>query len=174
MFNNKGQISETLTWVVATTTIIVILILSIFIVQFSLKKKSFDIQGGNSDLLVTKSFMGYLLSNDGSGMRVYDKLNNLVSSSSGVSREIVLSSTKLFPILYNSIEIKNGRDPRLIMWIGIVDKFDMFNPHLVTFASNLLSGSRSSLPQNLGNALIYIGVELDRNKIIELLINIRK
>jgi len=60
MFNKKGQVSSTMTWVVATTAIIVVLILSILVVQFHFKNKKFENTKEDSDLLVIKSMTGYL------------------------------------------------------------------------------------------------------------------
>ena len=57
--NKNAQIAETLTWWIATTIIVVALIISISVVNFHLKNKEFEIQG-QSDLLVTKSMAGYL------------------------------------------------------------------------------------------------------------------
>ena len=76
--NNKGQISETMMWVVATIVIVVILGISIYIAGISgvlgLEKKV-EIKD-KSDLLVTKSFMGYLLSRDSSGKQVFEQLKD--------------------------------------------------------------------------------------------------
>jgi hypothetical protein len=74
MFNKKGQIAETMTWVIATITIVVILTLSIFIVQFGFKEKSFVFLKENN-LLATKSFTGYLLT-ENNGKKVFDLIND--------------------------------------------------------------------------------------------------
>ena len=78
--NKKGQIGETMTWVIATIIIIVVLIVSIFITSFlgtiGLHKnyKSYR----SADLIPMKSLIGYLLTSDleGSGKNIFDKLKD--------------------------------------------------------------------------------------------------
>ena len=76
MFNNrKAQIGETVTWVVATIAIIIILVISVLVVSIGpFKNREFK-EGGTSDLLVTKSFTGYLLTDDGNGV-VFEQLKD--------------------------------------------------------------------------------------------------
>lgn len=59
MNNSRGQIGESLTWVVATIVIIVILGISIFVVKFSLNEKEFNPFISN-DLVATKSAVSFL------------------------------------------------------------------------------------------------------------------
>lgn len=63
--NRKGQIGETLTWVVATLIIIFIVVVSLFIVSTSsaFKRNNYEsvYYEKTSDILATKSFAGYLL-----------------------------------------------------------------------------------------------------------------
>lgn len=73
--NKQAQIGETITWVVATIIIIVILIFSIFIAGFVGKDKEFQILS-KEDLLATKSFSGYLLTQNDSGEKVFEQLKN--------------------------------------------------------------------------------------------------
>ncbi len=76
MFNKKdkkGQIGETITWVVATIIIIVILLVSIFASTSYIggnKKATFSKQ---TDILASKSFFAYLLTEDGSNT-IYEQL----------------------------------------------------------------------------------------------------
>ncbi len=69
MLDRRAQVGETMTWIVATIVIIVILVISIYIAGASgIAKKAilgreFEIKGHN-DLLVTKSFVGYLLTKE--------------------------------------------------------------------------------------------------------------
>ena len=77
--DNKAQVGETMTWIVATLVIIVILSVSVFIVSTLTKNPLF---GNNrifkserkADLIATKSLVHYLLS-DENGI-LYDKLKN--------------------------------------------------------------------------------------------------
>jgi len=59
MNNRRGQIGETMTWVVATIVIIVILGISIFIVKFSLNEKEF-VKFSSEDSVLTKSAVSFL------------------------------------------------------------------------------------------------------------------
>lgn len=85
--NKKAQIGETLTWIVATLIIIVILVFSIFITFFLGKTKNLSKDnrgfslGESEDLFVMKSLSGYLLTEDASGERIFDKLKNKNESS---------------------------------------------------------------------------------------------
>jgi len=78
MFNKKdkkGQIGETITWVVATIIIIVILLVSIFVSTSYIggsKKATFSKQ---TDILASKSFFAYLLTED-EGETVYEQLRD--------------------------------------------------------------------------------------------------
>lgn len=78
LMNKKGQIGETMTWVIATIIIIVILIVSIVITSFlgtigvHKNYKSYRY----TDLIAMKSLAGYLLTPDvkGSGENIFNKL----------------------------------------------------------------------------------------------------
>jgi len=77
MFNKKlGQIGKTITWVVATVIIIMILIVSIFVATSYLggsKKADFSKQ---TDILASKSFFAYLLTENTEGDTVYEQLRD--------------------------------------------------------------------------------------------------
>jgi hypothetical protein len=77
MFNKKlGQIGKTITWVVATVIIIMILIVSILVSTSYLggsKKADFSKQ---TDILASKSFFAYLLTEDTGGQTVYEQLRD--------------------------------------------------------------------------------------------------
>jgi len=114
MFNKKAQVGETMTWIIATIIIVVILAISIFIVSsfsFGLGKEfKFDRE---TDLFVTKSFVGYLMTNDGEN-KIYDKLKNKnnfdENSISKVDKDL---SKKILYELYK----KDYPDYR---WMGII------------------------------------------------------
>ena len=75
MFNKKlGQIGKTITWIVATVIIIMILIVSIFVATSYLggsKKADFSKQ---TDILASKSFFAYLLTENTEGQTIYSKI----------------------------------------------------------------------------------------------------
>ncbi len=74
--NKRGQIGKTITWVVATVIIIMILVVSIFIATSYLggsKKADFSKQ---TDILASKSFFAYLLTENTEGDTVYEQLRD--------------------------------------------------------------------------------------------------
>lgn len=74
---NKGQIGETMTWVVATIVIIVILIISIYAASLLANTKktlSYQKEKRESDLLMEKSLFAYFSINDTKKNLIYDKL----------------------------------------------------------------------------------------------------
>lgn len=71
--NKRGQISETLTWIVATLIIVVILSVSVFLASFVGHSKTFP-STQNIDLFAKKSFTAYLLTRDSSGSTVYNQI----------------------------------------------------------------------------------------------------
>jgi len=77
MFNKKlGQIGKTITWIIATVIIIMILVVSIFVATSYLggsKKADFSKQ---TDILASKSFFAYLLTEDTGGQTVYEQLRD--------------------------------------------------------------------------------------------------
>lgn len=74
MLCKKAQIAETMTWVVATILIVIILLASAFVVGIG--DKSRKINNKNSyDVLVTKSFIGYLKTKQGEKI-IYEKIKN--------------------------------------------------------------------------------------------------
>jgi len=74
MYNKKAQISDTITWFVATLVIIVILSISIFLVSSSgFFKGSREIETKQTDLLAMKSLSAYLQT-EKDGEKIYDKL----------------------------------------------------------------------------------------------------
>jgi len=76
----KAQIGETMTWVVATLTIIVILIISIYITSAlaitkkTIKYKEYDRE---NDLLLEKSLFAYFLLEESQRDALYDKLKDI-------------------------------------------------------------------------------------------------
>ena len=74
--DKRSQIGETITWIIATIIIIVILLFSIFISTSYLGgHKQTDFSKSN-DILASKSFFAYLLTEDSEGQMVYEQLKN--------------------------------------------------------------------------------------------------
>lgn len=77
MFNNKhAQIGETLSWIVATAIIIFLLMISIAIV--GLGKKEREIENEDKfNLVISKSLIGYLQTDEGTGKINYERLQTM-------------------------------------------------------------------------------------------------
>jgi hypothetical protein len=80
LHNKKGQVGETMTWIIATIVIIVILVFSIFITSILGKSKSFDKNrkfefDRETDLIATKSLTSYLLTKNNFAKTVFEQLN---------------------------------------------------------------------------------------------------
>jgi len=177
MFNKKGQVSETMTWVVATVAIIVILTLSVFIVQWGFKKKSFDVQSGTSDLLVTKSFMGYLLSDDGKGQQIWGQVKDkkifptpdVVSVDKAFIKNVFLN---LYKEKYNSNQILLRIESEWCGWDPIIKASPGACDTSIT-----LSNSGGLVPDKRNTKMFYDRIKLkdegakDKNTILELFLN---
>lgn len=168
MLNSRGQIADTLTWVVATTAIVVILILSILIVQFGFKGKSFDVQGGNSDLLVTKSFMGYLgTDNNKVWKEVKDKDNFPVYEKfSSTNFEVVKN---IFINIYNLESSQGLVDVRTVLWLGLVKNNFVFQTGQIVGDRNGISSNRKA-----GVKIAYVGLKTDKEVLIELVLGVKE
>jgi len=75
MNNKRAQVSETMTWIVATIIIIIMLLVSVFLASLVGKNKAFPIQN-DFDLFEHKSFMAYLMTKDTNGQTIYDEIKN--------------------------------------------------------------------------------------------------
>ncbi len=72
----KGEVGETVTWIVATVIIIVVLLISIFAtVTGILDFKNFNYIK-KADVLASKSFFSYLLTESDAGTSVYEQLGS--------------------------------------------------------------------------------------------------
>lgn len=170
--SRSGQIAETITWLVATTIIIVVLLISISVVSFQSKDRKF-VTEKKDDLLVTKSFMAYMLSSDTPVSRnifsqVKDKVGSPSDKLAGLEVSNVDLAKKIFPVLYSNGEIKN------YFWTGVVEpnyKFQVgkglsvFNRHF--------EGNRADVKALALEPVIYQSIKLDK-AIFELLVKIKK
>lgn len=103
MSYRKAQVGETVTWVVATIIIIVILVVSIFIVSSTTFSNSKKLESKNTqtDLLVTKSLLGYLLSKDGSTVQVFEQLKDKKTYVDAPSESVKIDETFFQKILFD-------------------------------------------------------------------------
>lgn len=72
--NKKGQVGETVTWVIATVIIIVILVVSIFIASAYIGNNKEADLNRQADVLASKSLLAYLLTKDSGGKSVYEQI----------------------------------------------------------------------------------------------------
>lgn len=106
--SKKGQIGETITWIVATVIIIVILIFSIFVASLLSKTKVLgkgfkSEDDGNRDLIGAKSLTAYLLTKNEKGNKMFD----LLRVRDNLDGDTGPSAKKIFEELYEKV------------WIGI-------------------------------------------------------
>lgn len=77
MFNKRATLGETITWVVATVIIIIILLISILAATSYLgKNKGANFLAKRSDLIASKSFFAYVLTEDSEGQTVHEQIKN--------------------------------------------------------------------------------------------------
>ena len=166
MFNKKAQIGETMTWVVATIIIIVILVIAVFIVSSSPFKggKKFESKNTKTDLLVTKSFMGYLLTDN-----IYTELKNeelpLITDSISKSNDELVK--KIFIDLYNKQYSGN-------LWLGVVKEECGWNKYTRSDQQPSCAPSkRRDIPASCIE-VFYDRIKLNKDSIIELFIGCQK
>jgi hypothetical protein len=75
MKNKRAQISETMTWIVATIIILIILLVSVFLASIVGQNKTFPIKN-QFDLFAHKSFLSYLQAKETTGQTIYDEIKN--------------------------------------------------------------------------------------------------
>jgi len=169
MFNNcRGQIGETMTWVIATIVIIIILTVSVFIISSSPFKSMREFkEGGTSDLLVTKSFMGYLLTNN-----TYDELKDKKGypdmDDLKPQDNYVKLANNIFLILYKE-EYPGG------FWMGVVEKSKGWNKSKEVgpgeFVINELGSRNDKTSVGSDGKLFYDRIKLNNENILELVLN---
>jgi hypothetical protein len=103
MLSKKAQISDTITWFVATIIIIFILSVSLlFVYKVGGEKKIED--RNEKDLRITKSFTAYLLTDDGGG-EVYEQLKDKKTFADAPAEEVKINTIfprKIFLDLYKN------------------------------------------------------------------------
>ncbi len=155
LFNRKhgktGEVGETVTWMIATVIIIVILLISISATVtgiFNFKNFNYMKQ---TDVLASKSFFSYLLTESEEGTSVYEKLgseDNLSEFNGELAKDIF---TEFYGKEY------------LAVWIGI-----FHNRIVLSYESNEYFGKRPSLVA-YG---ITEKVKLNEDKSIEMILKV--
>jgi len=109
--NKKAQVSDALTWVVATVIIIVILLINIYISSLFAGMKERGLQEySDNQIVITKSLIGYLLT-ENEGERIFDMIKNETK----INNENAKFATNIFLDLYDR---EYGRNE---IWLGIVE-----------------------------------------------------
>ena len=72
--SKRGQIGETMTWIIATIIIIVMLTITIIVSDLSFGKNRKIQTDQNSDILASKSFFSYVLTKNAEDKNVYSQL----------------------------------------------------------------------------------------------------
>ncbi len=176
--NNRGQIGETMTWVVGTLVIIVILAISIFIVSSRVFENDRTIKAVNlnSNLLVTKSLLGYLSTGDN-----FEQLRNektyLENPSSIVKIDKTLAQKVLFGLYkdkdYSAGLISFGISSEGCLWNPLIQA----NPCATASNTKILLGEGNLVPGKKATKFFYDYVKLKdvgdkaKNTVVELMLN---
>ncbi|MFZ1970766.1 MAG: hypothetical protein WAU65_01130 [Candidatus Nanoarchaeia archaeon] len=155
--SKQAQVSETITWVVATIIILVILIVSTFLASLVGKSKVFPPMN-HQDLFAEKSFTSYLLTKDISGLPIYYELGqqgNLSSSNGNLA-------SVLFNSLYEGYYSKG-------IYLGLLDSDKQVigdkNPYFNGPAAAVVS-----IESNPAVSTIFYKISLDNNKFVQLIL----
>lgn len=76
IISKRGQVAETMTWIVSTLIILIILIVSVFLSSLVGHSKVFP-TSNKVDIFADKSLTAYLLTKDATGPSVYDEISTI-------------------------------------------------------------------------------------------------
>jgi hypothetical protein len=155
--NKRAQVSETITWVVATIIILMILIVSAVLASLVGKNKIFPTTS-HVDLFVEKSFSSYLLTRDNFGISIYSELNQqgtLTNFNGNLAASI-------FNSLYGGYYNKG-------IYLGLLNSDKQVigdkNPYFNGPAALI-----TSIQSNPSVATIFYKISLDNNKFVQLIL----
>lgn len=160
--NKKGQIGETLTWVVATVIIIFVLAISIFISSFNSDKfkRVQESSYQTTDVLASKSLFSYLLTMDSEGKIVHSQLKeeeNLNDFNGELGKKIFEGSyDEEYEDLWLGIILNR---PTLLFLLN-----DYFGSRPDEAAGGGVIGERALIPH------VTEGIYLEENKSVELVL----
>ena len=154
--SKRGQIGETMTWIVATIIIILVLGASIFLsaIYINQNKKIQSLSSQTKDVLASKSLYSYMLTGDASGKRVYSQIKeegdlNEFNGNLGI---------KIF---------SNFGDDYDAVWLGVADERDFFPA--VSNDYFLTRRGIGEIPYSHSDPNIMIDeISLDENKTVAL------
>lgn len=157
MFNRRGQVGETVTWLIGTLVIIVILVVSIFIVQFYTKIKGTIYEVNVADDLAKKSFLSYLLTKGSDGKIIYERLKD----EGNISKSDGELGAKIFNEFYK-------KDYLWGVWLGFVQdgkavENEFFGELPIDFAVG-------SYTVAVPSSIVEEKIKLNENKKIELIL----
>jgi len=165
--NNKAQIGETMTWMVGTIIIIIMLAMSVFILSSSLfeNDRKISLRSINSDLIVTKSFLGYLLTGDNFNQLRNTELRLVTDSVSRSDDEIV---KKIFFEL-GSNEYSGD------IWLGVLKEGCGWNKDTQTNVQpSCAPNKRKVIASGCITGVFYDRIKLNDDSIAELMIGCKK
>jgi hypothetical protein len=157
-----GQVGETVTWMVATVIIIVILLISISATVVGV----FDFKNFNyikkADVLASKSFFSYLLTESDEGTSVYEQLGsekNFSSFNGELAKDIF---TEFYEEEY------------LAVWVGL-----LHNRLVLPYESNEYFGKRPEKSRGIGGLEAIVPhitekVKLNEDKSVELTLKVEE
>jgi hypothetical protein len=160
-----GQVGETVTWMVATIIIIVVLLISISATVIGI----FDFKNFNyikkTDVLASKSFFSYLLTESGEGTHIYEQLGS-EDNLNEFNGELAVNIFK---------EFYEGEKEYLEVWIGIFHNRVPFH-----YEGNEYFGSRPSIYRGglFGSRVVVLHITeqiiLNENKSVEMALVVRE
>ena len=107
----KGQVAETMTWVIATVAILVILTIAIYSASvISKSNKTLNFNSNEPSILLRKSLQSYLITNDTNQKSVFEKIEkneNFDSFSKKLSGEIFNKNSEVFEVY---LRLNNKKD----------------------------------------------------------------
>lgn len=173
MLGKKGQISESMSWIVATLVIIVVLSISIAAAGGSdaVNKvvpgldRSFKIKT-TSDLLVTKSLTGFLQS-DGNYKKIKDEDGYPKNPNFKFEDSMIELAENIFPVFYSGgISYNEGiNEPPL--WMGIVQKNSLFGSGV------LVRNDQFKVRNAMLGEISYNKIKLNNDNYFELLVKMK-
>lgn len=159
----KGEVGETVTWVVATVIIIVVLLISISATVIGI----FDFKDFNyikkADVLASKSFFSYLLTESDIGTSVYEQLGS-EDNLNEFNGELALNIFKEF-----------YEEEYADVWVGVQDTSEWQGPasELGFLKNNYFGESSRDWLNFVGGEFVEGGImiSLNKNKNVILILN---
>ena len=161
MNNKRAQVSETMTWIVATVIILIILLVSVFLASLVGQSKAFP-ANNKIDLFAHKSITSYLLTKDASGEIIYNEIKN-----DGALNDFNGNLAKnLFINLYSGYYNKD-------VFLGIIMN-RIFNPVQANSYFTIPPGETANSPlshsSDEGNSVIDDSIPLNEDKSVQMIL----